>query len=99
MFYVYILYSVKFDKYYVGHTDNLKNRLWSHNNTERNTFTSKYRPWEMVAGFEVNGNRADAAHVETQLKQMKSKIMLKRIAEGFYPEFIAQLVRVPNYSL
>jgi len=96
MFYVYILYSVPFDKYYIGHTDNLEIRLWSHNNTERKTFTSKYRPWTMVAAFEINKNRADAIQIEKKLKQMKSKIMLKRIVEGLYPDYIAQLVRVPN---
>ena len=96
MFYVYILYSERFDKFYIGHTDNLENRVWSHNNTDRNTFTSKYRPWEIVASFEVTKNRADAMQVEKRSKQMKSKIILKRIVDGVYPDFLAQLVRVPN---
>ena len=95
MFYVYILYSVDFDKYYIGHTDNLNDRLWSHNNTERATFTSKYRPWTFAACFEIGERRADAMKVESQLKKLKSKIMLKRIIEGIYPDFIAQLV-IPN---
>ena len=96
MFYVYILYSERFDKFHIGHTDNLENRLWSHNNTERNTFTSKYRTWKIVASFEVTKNRADAMQIEKRLKQMKSKIILKRIVDGVYPDFLAQLVRVPN---
>jgi putative endonuclease len=95
MFYVYILYSAPFDKFYIGHTDNLENRLWCHNNTERSTFTSKYRPWTLIAAFETNENRADAILIEKKLKQMKSKVMLKRIVEGVYPDFIAQLV-IPN---
>ncbi|MCB8994752.1 MAG: GIY-YIG nuclease family protein [Bacteroidales bacterium] len=31
MFYIYILYSAKYDKYYVGHTDNVPRRLEEHN--------------------------------------------------------------------
>lgn len=99
MFYVYILYSESFDKYYIGHTDNLESRLWSHNNTERETFTSKFRPWKIGASFQVSHNRADAMNIELKLKKLKSKVLLKRIIEGIYPNFIAQLVRVPNNRL
>jgi hypothetical protein len=49
----------------------------------------------MVARFEISEARAEALQIEKKLKQMKSKIMLKRIIEGFYPEFMAQLV-IPN---
>ena len=49
----------------------------------------------MVACFVISENRADAIQIEKKLKQMKSKIMLKRIVEGFYPDFVAQLV-IPN---
>ncbi len=32
MFYLYILYSSKLDRYYVGHTENIELRLIQHNN-------------------------------------------------------------------
>ncbi len=51
--YLYILYSPKFDKYYVGETKDIDVRLFSHNNTDRNTFTSKYRPWQLEVLFSV----------------------------------------------
>jgi hypothetical protein len=38
----------------------------------------------MVARFEISEARAEALQIEKKLKQLKSKIMLKRIIEGFY---------------
>ncbi|MDN3668523.1 GIY-YIG nuclease family protein [Echinicola jeungdonensis] len=35
-FFVYILYSSKIDKFYVGKTQNLENRLNYHNNPKSN---------------------------------------------------------------
>lgn len=46
-FYVYILYSTKADKYYIGQTDNLTDRVERHN-AGYETFTSKYRPWVLL---------------------------------------------------
>jgi len=96
MFFVYILFSKDFDKYYIGHTDNMENRLWSHNNSERVTYTSKYRPWEVVACFEAGTERGGAMKIERKLKKLKSKEMYRRIIAGQLPDFLAQLVRVPN---
>ena len=48
MFYVYILYSESAGIYYVGHTDDPERRLFEYNNNPNKTFTSKYRPWDMV---------------------------------------------------
>ncbi|MDQ8053844.1 MAG: GIY-YIG nuclease family protein [Pedobacter sp.] len=44
MFHVYILYSSKLDRYYVGHTDNLDKRLEQHN-TGFSKYTSKANDW------------------------------------------------------
>ena len=47
MRYVYILQSVNHpDRYYVGQTGDLKERLQRHN-AGRVTHTSKYRPWRV----------------------------------------------------
>ena len=96
MFYAYILYSRNYNKYYIGHTDNIKNRLWAHNNSVRTTYTSKYRPWELAACFEAGRDRGFAMEIERKIKNLKSKEMCRRIIEGHLPEFLAQLVRVPN---
>lgn len=99
MFYLYILYSEKFDKYYIGHTDNIENRLWSHNNSIRETFTSKYRPWTLAACFEAGNSRDSAMKFEKDIKKFKSKVIIKRIIDGQIPNNLAQLVRVPNKIL
>ncbi len=44
----YILHSKSADKFYVGQTSNLENRLLRHNHLSVNSYTSKYRPWQVV---------------------------------------------------
>lgn len=69
--YIYILYSEKSDKYYIGYTDDPNRQLIEHNTTERNTFTSKYRPWILKLYFPVSENRTDAVRVERFIKKEK----------------------------
>jgi putative endonuclease len=55
MYYVYLIKSVKFtDQKYIGHTDNLKERLETHN-SGGSIYTKVYRPWKlkMFLGFET----------------------------------------------
>ena len=47
-FVVYILYSEKFDKTYVGFTSNLLERFKSHNKFETKGYTIKFRPWTII---------------------------------------------------
>ncbi|MBZ9778990.1 GIY-YIG nuclease family protein [Psychroflexus sp. CAK8W] len=47
MFYVYVLYSVKFDKHYVGMTERLEERLIEHNQG-KNKSTKAFLPWIRV---------------------------------------------------
>jgi putative endonuclease len=46
-FFVYILYSPEFDKYYVGQTEDLERRIFRHNGGYEK-FTSPYRPWNLA---------------------------------------------------
>ena len=79
VYFVYILYSEVFDKYYIGQTNSLAQRLERHNEFENsNSYTSKYRPWLLMAFVEVGESRGDAVKVERRLKSLKSK---KAIAE------------------
>jgi len=79
--FVYILYSEKYDKYYIGQTDDLEMRLERHNEFETtNSYTSKYRPWVLKRSFETQ-TRADAVKVERKLKALKSKKMIAFFAE------------------
>ncbi|HET9058077.1 MAG TPA: GIY-YIG nuclease family protein [Chitinophagaceae bacterium] len=73
MFYVYILYAEKFDKFYVGQTNNLLQRLERHNAGKEN-FTAKYIPWCLL-GFVEKQTRCEAVQLELKLKNL-SKVKL-----------------------
>jgi putative endonuclease len=80
---VYILYSERFDKYYIGQTNSLEHRLVRHNEFDLvNTYTAKYRPWTLKAWVEIGNNRGDAMKVERRLKSLKSKKMIAEFAEN-----------------
>ena len=98
MFYIYIIYSKKFDKYYIGSSENPWNRLTKHNSSPFNTFTSKYRPWTLKAVFEAGDTRGEAVKMEKFIKRQKSrKLLLQLIDSTFQPNGkLAQLVRVPH---
>ena len=48
MFNVYVLYSQKFDKIYIGYTSNLEQRLISHNILATKGYTIRFRPWIII---------------------------------------------------
>jgi putative endonuclease len=74
MFFVYILYSEKLGKYYVGQTNNLSDRLNRHNAGQEN-FTLKGLPWKLVWSIEVE-SRAAAMQKEKQIKGRGAKRFL-----------------------
>jgi putative endonuclease len=97
MYYVYILYSESFDKYYVGYTNDHVLRLHAHNTTNRNTYTSKYRPWAMAAVFEVGPVESEAVRIERFIKKQKSRKLIEAVISGRELQgILAQLVRVPH---
>ena len=69
-YYVYILYSQKFDKYYYGQTQNLEERLKRHN-AGSEKYTKTYLPWVLFA-WKICNTRADAIMMERKLKNLKS---------------------------
>ncbi len=48
MYYVYVLYSDRFDKIYIGMTSNLEQRFLSHNVLSKKGWTRKFRPWRII---------------------------------------------------
>jgi len=97
MFYIYILHSPSFDKYYIGYTDDFNQRLVAHNSTERNTYTKKYRPWEIAAVFECGTERGGAMKIEKFIKKQKSRFLLQKMINGDKLDgILAQLLRVPR---
>jgi putative endonuclease len=84
MFQIYILYSASAGKYYIGHTDDVPRRIEEHNNVEKNTYTSQYRPWIFKGSVDVSESRGEARRVENYIKRMKSRKKIEKLIE--YPE-------------
>jgi len=68
MFFVYVLYSKTFDKYYIGQTKDLEQRIIRHNNRLEN-FTKKYIPWELKF-YLTKSMRSEALQLERKLKNL-----------------------------
>ncbi|MBD8083210.1 GIY-YIG nuclease family protein [Chryseobacterium caseinilyticum] len=98
MYYIYILHSESADKYYIGYTEHPAERLLKHNQQENfNTFTRKFRPWKMIALFEVSTEKSAALKIEKFIKKQKSRKFLQMLCdtESQLAGELAQLVRVP----
>jgi putative endonuclease len=66
-FCVYILWSERLGKYYVGSTGNLENRVKRHNKGEEK-FTSKGVPWQLIWS-ECYRTRSEAVQMENKIKK------------------------------
>jgi len=98
MFYLYILYSVSSDKYYVGYTDCIERRLFEHNNSNRTTYTSKHRPWVLKKSIELTNNRGLALKIEKAIKKLKSRKIIESIITTVSTvEELAKLVNIIIY--
>ena len=64
---VYILFSNRLQRYYVGQTENFENRL-KHHNAGKNRYTSKGLPWRFVHKFIVS-DRSAAIILEGKIKK------------------------------
>jgi putative endonuclease len=78
MHYVYILYSEKHDKYYIGQTADLQTRFLFHNELAQNSFTSRYRPWVIACAITVD-NAGIATRMERYIKKRKSKSYIQKL--------------------
>ncbi len=71
--FIYILYSDTADKYYVGETEDVVQRLILHNSgTFSGSSTKIACDWKILATFLLR-NRIEARIVEKYIKQMKSR--------------------------
>jgi putative endonuclease len=76
MFTVYILYSEITQKYYIGQTQDLDNRIVEHNSGETKSLKSGI-PWKIVFTAEVE-NRVDSVRLEKKIKNIGAKRFLAR---------------------
>ena len=98
MFYVYILYSHKSDRYYIGHTPDINKRLSQHNNPRENKYTSKYIPWELKLFFKVSESRGEAMVVERFIKKQKSREFIRKLIQEngnqeYFEDFVTNIIK------
>jgi putative endonuclease len=77
MFWVYILQNPA-GNFYIGHTDDLENRIRSHNRTDKivGKFTRKNGPWALVWS-EEHPDRSSAMRREREIKNWKSARLIR----------------------
>lgn len=82
MYYLYILKSEKNGSLYIGQTNNLKRRLFEHNNG-KSEYTNKYRPY-ILKYYEAYVNEEEAIKRERSLKLdgRALSILKKRISKS-----------------
>ncbi len=87
---VYILFSSKINKFYVGSCLDLTVRLLDHKNkTYINSFTTVAHDWELV--FELKElNMLKARKIEEHIKSMKSKKYIENLKK--HPEMSKKLL-------
>ncbi len=91
MFCVYIIYSKKLDRFYIGTTSDYNLRIEQHNTgVYTDAFTIKGIPWEKFFLFE-NLNSEQAYQIEKHLKKMKSKTFIQNLVK--YPELADKIVK------
>lgn len=81
-FVVYILYSEKFDKTYVGYTSDLIDRFYSHNFLATKGYTIRYRPW-IVIYVEFFDSKREAMKREKFFKSEKGREQIKILKSNF----------------
>lgn len=85
MHYVYIIYSKKLNKKYIGYTKDLKDRL-IHHNSDRSNYTSKGVQWELLY-YEVFKSEKDARQEELFLKTGRGRERLKFLLKNTMKKF------------
>ena len=77
MYFLYILYSASLDQYYIGHTQNIDDRLFRHNNSGSKS-TKKANDWTVVY-TETFDLRSEACSRELEIKKKKSRKYLQHL--------------------
>ncbi|MDP2159699.1 MAG: GIY-YIG nuclease family protein [Flavobacterium sp.] len=75
---VYILFSEKHNKTYIGYTSSLIERFKSHNELATKGYTLKFRPWKVVY-LEVYTSKSEAINREKWLKTGNGRTFIKNL--------------------
>jgi putative endonuclease len=77
---VYILKSLNFNRYYIGHSADTEKRLVQHNSGKVRS-TKAYKPWKIIY-YEVRSSKKEAYAREMQIKSFKHGEAFKRLLVG-----------------
>lgn len=93
MYTVYILFSQKLDKHYIGLTgDNLEERIRKHNVQEYGSHRFTAAASDRKLRYRINcKSLSQARNIELHIKSMKSKIYLQNLEK--YPEMSEKLLK------
>jgi putative endonuclease len=78
MYYIYILFSLKTNKYYVGSTNDLQGRLKHHNGGSTPSTKAEAPDWEILY-TETVPDRATALKRELEIKNKKRRILSRMV--------------------
>ena len=80
MYFVYILYPEKCDRYYIGYSENIDIRLARHN-AGKVAATKNCRPY-IVKAYKTFSTELEAKKEETRLKKRKNRKYLEWLIKG-----------------
>ena len=86
---VYILFSEKLNKNYIGYTTDLNQRLIFHINAKKEKFTYNAEDWKLIFSLKCN-SKEQGLLIEKHIKKMKSKIYIQNLIK--YPEMSLKLL-------
>jgi putative endonuclease len=84
-YWLYILYSERVDRYYVGISRNVAQRLHYHNTAPKG-WTIRGRPWRLMYSRKF-ADRITAQRSERFLKAQKSREVIERVVDGLQDVF------------
>lgn len=83
-YYVYVLHNPLKNFIYIGYSEDLKQRVISHNKGE-NKSTKAYLPLELIH-YEAYRNKSDAKRREKYLKGNRDRTTLRTMLKEFFKE-------------
>ncbi|HAH38569.1 MAG TPA: endonuclease [Algoriphagus sp.] len=90
IFFVYVIYSPSYDKFYIGQTEDIDRRLIEHNNHFFSNASTKFADdWE-IFHLIICSSRSQAIKIESHLKKSKNKVYLENLKK--YPEISERLI-------
>jgi putative endonuclease len=75
-YHVYVIYSEKFDKIYIGMSTDLEKRVFAHNHLPKG-WTKNFRPWVLVYSEKFE-DKSNALNREKELKSHKGRDFIRQ---------------------